>query len=153
MELKFKEFDENINKEYVSNIDGLKIKPYLTIEEINDIVNQMLDTESQVDRYMIYICKLVEYCTNIDIDKSDDNSINGAEVYDMIVKNGLLSSIEENIENAYVIYDIIDKSENVYTIGRMLVENIGDILKGFDMNKIQNEFSNLSNQLKEENKK
>jgi len=145
MELKFKE----VGKEYNVNrteIKELKIRPYLKIEEIDDIAKQCLETDDQVAREMIKYCKVVEYCTNIDIGNS--KKINGQDVYDMIVENGLYYSIWEEIVNFDVINDTIRESEGVYQIGKMFVELISKSIDKIDLNKIQEQFNSSIDKLK-----
>ena len=95
---------------------------------------------------MIKYCKVVEYCTNIDIGNS--KKINGQDVYDMIVENGLYYSIWEEIVNFDVINDTIRESEGVYQIGKMFVELISKSIDKIDLNKIQEQFNSSIDKLK-----
>lgn len=143
MKLKFKEVDNTYSVKFE---DGVKIRPYLKIFEINDIVNQCLKTDNQVEREMIKICKCVEYCTNIDLGK--DKEINGEKVYDLIASIEMISCIKKTIQNYNTIEKCIKDSENTYAIGKMFVDMIKENLKSFDMNKIQDGFVGLKEVIK-----
>jgi hypothetical protein len=107
MELKFKE----VGKEYSIESNNIKIRPYLMIEEINDIVNQCLTTNNQVERELIKVCKTIEYCTNIDLGKGD---IQGEEVYNMICELGIVENIKIDVNNYYIVDECIENSESTF---------------------------------------
>lgn len=145
MELKFKEVDDRYldydnlfksfyTKENKDDVKNLKIKPYLEVKEINDILNQCLKTNNQLEREIIKICKLVEYCTNIDLGKNKE--INGEEIYNFIYSNRLYEIIEGNVDNFYIIDDLLKKQESLYEIfnelSNIVNNKLDDLLKQYN---------------------
>lgn len=157
MEIKFKE----VNDKYVSFkdfrdedicdikdklvVDSLKIKPYLTLSELKSIVDSALEESDMVIRQMTIVSMVVDYCTNLDIvDKN--NQISCEEVYDLCVKYNIMEC-RYLINNYEDIDELIDKSESTYKIAEILVGQIKESLKNFDMNKIQQEIFQLQDTL------
>lgn len=147
MELKFREVGEEFFD--CDRLEGLKVKKYFTIEELDDIVKECLATDNQVERHMIHTCKLAEYCTNLDI--VDGDSINGNEVYNMLAKNGLVNFLEYEVQNDQVEY-LIERAESSYAVGKVLTDGFMESFKKFDFNKVTTDFAELR-QAMELNKK
>lgn len=135
MELKFKEVDERYEDVKKLDISGyvedeiannLKIKTYLEASEINSIINQCLLTNNQLERELIKISKIVEYCTNIDIDLDKDGEISGEEVYNLIYKNRLYYTLYYNVDNYEDIDRLLNKQESLYNVFSDLSMDLND---------------------------
>ena len=150
MELKLKEVDESYS---VGLTDGIKVKPYLTIGEIDSVVTECMTPNEKgidktaIERYLIKTVRLVEYCTNIDM-VNEKNIVDANDVYNLVVQIGALENILYSVTNAYVIDEIIDNSENTYSIVKECTKDLKEALKNFDMSKIQNGFENLGSVIK-----
>lgn len=145
MELKFKE----VNDTYKVIENGIKIKSFLTIEEINDIVNSMLETENEVERYMIKICKTTEYCTNLDLSGfMKDKVMSGEGVFNLVAEIGISDTYEETIYNYYIIDKLVKNSESPYLLLKTLINIFDNKMKEFDISKLQKEFLNIKKLIK-----
>jgi len=150
MELKLREVDESYS---VGLTDGIKVKPYLTIGEIDSVVTECMTPNEKgidktaIERYLIKTVRLVEYCTNIDM-VNEKNIVDANDVYNLVVQIGALENILYSVTNAYVIDEIIDNSENTYSIVKECTKDLKEALKNFDMPKIQNGFENLGSVIK-----
>lgn len=150
MELKLREVDESYS---VGLTDGIKVKPYLTIGEIDSVVTECMTPNEKgidktaIERYLIKTVRLVEYCTNIDM-VNEKNIVDANDVYNLVVQIGALENILYSVTNAYVIDEIIDNSENTYSIVKECTKDLKKALKNFDMSKIQNGFENLGSVIK-----
>lgn len=150
MELKLREVDESYS---VGLTDGIKVKPYLTIGEIDSVVTECMTPNEKgidktaIERYLIKTVRLVEYCTNIDM-VNEKNIVDANDVYNLVVQIGALENILYSVTNAYVIDEIIDNSENTYSIVKECTKDLKEALKNFDMSKIQNGFENLGSVIK-----
>lgn len=150
MELKLREVDESYS---VGLTDGIKVKPYLTIGEIDSVVTECMTPNEKgidktaIERYLIKTVRLVEYCTNIDM-VNEKNIVDANDVYNLVVQIGALENILYSVTNAYVIDEIIDNSENTYSIVKECTKDLKEALKNFDMSKTQNGFENLGSVIK-----
>lgn len=140
MELKFKEVDDTYAE---SEIVGLKIRSYLKINEINEIVNLMLETDSPVERYMIKVCKATEFCTNIDLSDfiSDGNEANGEDIFNFVVEVSDL--YDANIYNYYMIDKLIKDTESPYNLLKSFVTVVNDKISDFNILDIKNQIESL----------
>lgn len=107
MELEFREVDATYKESWIENV---KIKPFLTIEELSDIVNSCLSTDVILDRHWIKTVMIARYCTNLELGKEDITK----EEYDLIAELGLVSEFETAIDNYYVIDKCLKDSETTY---------------------------------------
>ena len=105
MELKFKEVDSTYTVETKVNGGAIKIKPFLAIDEISQIVNSCLETENQIERHLLKMVMVARFCTNIELLNGDIDK----EEYDLIASLGLESELDYEVTNFYVIDRLIDK--------------------------------------------
>jgi hypothetical protein len=131
MELKFKEVDGLYKESWIENI---KIKPFLTIEELSDIVNSCLSTDVILDRYWIKAVMVARFCTNIELGTEDITK----EEYNLIAELGLISEFETAIDNYYVIDKCLKDSETTYRCLKDMTNLINDKIDEA-MNKINPE--------------
>lgn len=73
-------------------------KKYLTIEELANIVDQMIEQSKSYNREIIKISLVSQYCTDGDFtDKSD------VETYNIVAEDGILDGYDMEISNYYMI--------------------------------------------------
>ena len=113
--IKLKEIESE--SKYIDFNNVIKVKTFLTIEEINEIVNRMISEEDPIKRMVIYYSSLVEFCTNIDLEqfKDENGFVKADEVYDCLAENQLLS-LDFYIDNIGHIDDIMEKLESTYNV-------------------------------------
>ena len=106
----------------------IEVKKFLTLEQINEIVNLMLATDS-IGRLLIKTTMLTELCTNIDIKQflGEDEKINTSELYDSLAENGLLY-FDSEISNANEIDRLIKQEESTYRVALNLTKSIEESL-------------------------
>lgn len=154
MELKFKEVDTNVftRKIYygAKHEDFILIKPYLTISEIQVIVDMMLGTNNEVERLIIENAKIVEYCTNIDVGaySEEKDTIAGDVIYDVLAEHGL-SEIKYNVDNYTHVDNVVYRQESVYKALNTIGENLGKTVDGANINldDIKEQFITLGNSI------
>ena len=137
-ELKFKE----VSAEYKLDVDGVKIKPYLTWDEYAHIYEVV---SAQDNAFMRNFSKVVEFakaCTNIDFDGMSEK-----EIYDICAERGSLCAFELEIEEYQLLDRMIERDENTYNALTQIIEVIDKKLDGFDVNKIQEGLLNLGGEL------
>lgn len=160
MELKFKEVDE---KEYSLKDEGdsgIRIKPYLTIEEIQSILNMLIEEKDVLAREVIYYTKLTEYCTNIDMSlfEEEDGNLKGEDVYNFVVsykdvdfdmEYTLYDALYCEIRNAKTPLDMLDKIEGVnntlVTFINELNPKLDELMGNLDMNKLESSIMEMKN--------
>ena len=137
-ELQFK----NCNESYKLDVDGVKIKPYLTWDEFANIYKSV---SAQDNAFMRNFSKVVEFakvCTNIDFDGMSEK-----EIYDTCAQLGLQFTFEVEIGEYMELDRMIERDENTYNALTQIIEVIDKKLDGFDVNKIQEGLLNLGGEL------
>lgn len=137
-ELQFK----NCNESYKLDVDGVKIKPYLTWDEYANIYKSV---SAQDNAFMRNFSKVVEFakaCTNIDFDGMSEK-----EIYDICAERGLQFTFEVEIGEYMELDRMIERDENTYNALTQIIEVIDKKLDGFDVNKIQEGLLNLGGEL------
>ena len=137
-ELQFKE----VSAEYKLDVDGVKIKSYLTWDEYAHIYELV---SAQDNAFMRNFSKVVEFakaCTNIDFDGMSEK-----EIYDIFAERGLQFTFEVEIGEYMELDRMIERDENTYNALTQIIEVIDKKLDGFDVNKIQEGLLNLGGEL------
>ena len=137
-ELKFK----NSNESFKIDVDGVKIKPFLTWDEFANIYQAV---SAQDNAFMRNFSKVVEFakaCTNIDFDGMSEK-----EIYDICAECGLQFTFEVEIGEYQLLDQMIKRDENTYNALTQIIEVIDKKLDGFDVNKIQEGLLNLGGEL------
>ena len=137
-ELKFK----NSNESFKIDVDGVKIKPYLTWDEYAHIYEVV---SAQDNAFMRNFSKVVEFakaCTNIDFD-----GISEKDIYDICAELGLQFTFEVEIGEYMELDRMIERDENTYNALTQIIDVIDKKLDGLDVNKIQEGFINLGGEL------
>ena len=120
-ELKFK----NCNESYKLDVDGVKIKPYLTWDEFANIYKSV---SAQDNAFMRNFSKVVEFakaCTNIDFDGMSEK-----EIYDICAERGLQFTFEVEIGEYMELDRMIERDENTYNALTSVTESLAEMMKG-----------------------
>ena len=122
-ELQFK----NCTESYKIDVDGVKIKPYLTWDEYANIYKSV---SAQDNAFMRNFSKVVEFakaCTNIDFDAMSEK-----EIYDICAQLGLLYTFELEIEEYQLLDRMIERDENTYNALITVTESLAEMMKGMN---------------------
>ncbi len=122
-ELKFKE----VSAEYKLDVDGVKIKPYLTWDEYANIYKSV---SAQDNAFMRNFSKVVEFakaCTNIDFDGMSEK-----EIYDICAQLGLQFTFEVEIGEYMELDRMIERDENPYNALITVTESLAEMMKGMN---------------------
>ena len=133
-ELKFKE----VSAEYKLNVDGVKIKPYLTWDEFANIYKSV---SAQDNAFMRNFSKVVEFakaCTNIDLDGMEEK-----EIYDTCAKLGLTFTFEIEIGEYQLLDSMIERDENTYNALVSVTESLNEMMKGMSPEKAVKELEGV----------
>jgi hypothetical protein len=141
---KLRQLDENEKDLFVNvktKTDGIMVKKFLTVKEAQNITCILLSQKHTLGRKITLICKLIEYCTNIDLsDFTDDNGdINGEKLYDELVTYDfqLHEYLLYGIDNLqWLVLDSVEQIESVDNRIESLINAI---------NKLQLDFNNYNN--------
>ena len=123
MELKFKE----VSAEYKLDVDGVKIKPYLTWDEYAHIYKSV---SAQDNAFMRNFSKVVEFskaCTNINFDGMEEK-----EIYDICAELGLQFTFEVEIGEYMELDRMIERDENTYNALITVTESLAEMMKGMN---------------------
>ena len=134
-ELKVKE----VNERYESFENGIKIKPFYTWVEKADIFDTMKAQDNEVLRDMALVVKTAEYCTNIDFSNAKDD----AEKYDIVAELRLIEEFKINIDEYMDMPKLVEREESTYKALTSIISSVNNMLKDFDMSKIQEGFNGL----------
>lgn len=139
-ELKFKE----VSAEYKLNVDGVKIKPYLTWDEFANIYKSVSAQDNAFMRNFSKVVGFAKACTNIDLDGMEEK-----EIYDTCAQLGLIFTFEVEIGEYQLLDSMIERDENTYNALVQIIDVLDKKMDGFDMNKIQDGLVNLGGELKD----
>lgn len=114
--IKFKE----VSDKYIVELeDGVRIKPFLTISELNTIISDMKEKESALARHFCKIILLVDFCVNIDI-----SDMKADEIYDLASELGLIDEFKTYIEMYNDIDYMIKDDESIYNVIKEISDNL-----------------------------
>ena len=120
MELKLKEVDERYKTLTDAElVEGIRIKTFLTISELNTIVLELKEKKSALERHFAKIVLLTDFCSNLDI-----SNMKADEVYDLASELGLIETFQIYLAEYNTIDDIIKADESIYNV----VKEISDSL-------------------------
>lgn len=114
---------ENI---YLQKFD-VEIHPYLSLSEIQKIINEVLLTDNFEERESIIDYLILCYATNIDRDTIDKLGP------DIFLKSGLIDEVKNNINNLSKLYEGITYHEStgkaIREISKKLPEDLNEMMK------------------------
>ena len=122
-ELKFK----NSNESFKIDVDGVKIKPYLTWDEYAHIYEVV---SAQDNAFMRNFSKVVEFakaCTNIDFDGIEEK-----DIYDICAERGLQFTFEVEVGEYMELDRMIERDENTYKALTSVTESLAEMMKGMN---------------------
>ena len=124
MKFTTKEIDKELDEQYLDYGD-IRVKKFLTIEEIYTVVKNCLEQQEPLKRIMVYYSSLTELATNVDVSEfiDENNMISAYKVYDTLAENGLLE-FDDLISNSYHIHLAIEKVESIYNVAKGAVEEL-----------------------------
>ena len=102
---------------YLQNYD-VKVKQYLSLSEIQKIINEVLLVENFEERESIIDYLILCYCTDIGKEKVDELGP------DIFVQSGLIDQVKENIKNLNRLFDGIVYHESTGKALRAIAKNI-----------------------------
>lgn len=135
----------------------IKVKPYLTSEEIDSIVTQMTSIEdSYVLRDNVRDTLIIRYCTDIDVFDNDEIE---TKLIDLYRVNGIIDKVKDNIDKKYldiIEYYVITDSDSAGTQLKgirkdlnAVLGSLSDTLAKVDLNGITSSFEGNIASLKE----
>ncbi len=135
-----KVFDiKEVDERYSLDLEGgIKIKPFYTLAEKLNIYEDMLGKKDSLNRDFALIVLTAKFCTNINFDGMDDN-----DAYDIIAQLRLIEEFKMNIDEYMDMPKLVEREESTYKALTSIISSINDMLKDFDMSKIQEGFSGL----------
>ncbi len=108
-------------------IEGLKmsVKTYLTISEIEMIVQNVVGIESLAQRRMVKEMLVLSICTDINLEEND---------YDMLCANGIVNIVMNSITNINVLNDIVKEECSITRVVERVLSQVNEKLPK-DVNK------------------
>lgn len=117
--------------EYPKNIEleiadlKFEVKPYLTISEMEMIVQNVLAIESLAQRKMIKEMLILKSCTNIDLEKYE---------YDLLLVNGVIDGVLQIIYNIETLENLLKEENTMIRVLEKFLTSVNDKLPK-DVNK------------------
>lgn len=133
-ELKFKE----VSAEYKLNVDGVKIKPYLTWDEFANIYKSVSAQDNAFMRNFSKVVGFAKACTNIDLDGMEEK-----EIYDACAQLGLIFTFEVEIGEYQLLDSMIERDENTYNALVSVTESLNEMMKGMNPEKAVKELEGV----------
>lgn len=122
------------------------IRKYLTSEEINYIINEMLNRDNAFEREIVKVGMVAQLLVK-DLGKFED--CNG--VYDYVMENNI--DLEKNIVNYSIIDKLVDKELGIDKFMKEFLisfdEKINESMKNLDLNGAIKELKELAEENKE----
>ena len=145
MELKLK----TPNKKTIKIQDmEIKVKPYLTTEEIETILENTLSEQNTLIRQMIKDILLIEFCTDINTLKDETGVVINEEVYDLYRLTGLLKKVKDLVSKDDL--DLIDKCiEEEESVNKTIQSFCTDAIKSIEEKGKDVDLEKIINTLKE----
>ena len=124
------------------------IRKYLTSEEINYIINEMLNRDNAFEREIVKIGMIAQLLIK-DLDTETFNDCN--EIYDYVVKNNI--DIEKNVVNYSIIDKLVDKELSINKFMKEFIigfdERLNESMKNLDLNGAIKELKEVAESNKE----
>lgn len=102
---------------YLQNFD-VKVNRYLTLSQIQKIINEAIIVEDYEQRESIIDYLLLCYCTDIGQEKIEDLGP------DIIIQSGLMDEVKKNVKNLDKLIEGIQYHESTGKALRMIAKNI-----------------------------
>ena len=112
---------KTIEPVYLEQYD-IKVNPYLTYSQIQQIVNATLKLDTWAERQQNIDMLVMYHATDIGIEKLDELS------HDILLESGVIEEVKCCIKNHYAIYEALDYTESVQ---RSLTQIVKELPKYF----------------------
>ena len=122
-ELQFK----NCNESYKIDVDGVKIKPYLTWDEFSNIYNSVLAQDNAFMRNFAKLIGFAKACTNINFDGMEEK-----EIYDVCAERGLSYNLSIEVDEYMELDRMIERDENTYNALITVTESLAEMMKNMN---------------------
>lgn len=109
-------------------------KKFLTIEEIANIVDQMIEESISYNREIIKVSLVSQYCTDGDFTNKKD-----IDIYNMVAENGILDLYDTEINNYYIIDKMVKEELGIE-------KSVSEFLNSLNI-KIDNAMKNMPKDL------
>ena len=134
MNLKFREVDDKYKVLSDEDLaEGIKIKPFLTIAELNTIVSDLKENsieeledgtkkekaKSAIARHFGKIIFLTDFCTNLDL-----TGMTPDDVYDLASELGLIEVFQIYLYEYNEIDNLIKADESIYNVVKEISDNL-----------------------------
>ena len=133
-ELQFK----NCTESYKIDVDGVKIKPYLTWDEFANIYKSVSAQDNAFMRNFSKVVGFAKACTNIDLDGMEEK-----EIYDTCAQLGLIFTFEVEIGEYQLLDSMIERDENTYNALVSVTESLNEMMKGMNPEKAVKELEGV----------
>ena len=116
---------------YLQSFD-VKVKPYLSLSQIQKIINEVLIVDSFEERESIIDYLILCYTTDINKEKIDQL---GSDIF---IQSGLIDEVKKNIKNFDKLMEGISYHESTGKALRMIAKNIPEDFNSIFKNEIYN---------------
>ena len=127
------------------------IKKYLSITEIQSIINEILKYDTYIQRIIIRDILILYYCTNLNLKDDNDNIDATFDTYDKYKLDGTIEKVLSKIneEDLLMINEAICYEDSIKNIIKEISNNLNDKISNYIKNI---NFPNILASLKEDSK-
>lgn len=122
----------------------IKIKEYLTFDEMKTIVDALAKEPDVATRIMLRDLYLLKFATDVEVPDEVNSSL-----YDKYMANGVIDDIHAKVKNIYTFYEMIEDTFSVdnvlYRFASTLTGQLGQLSAQLTPEKVRE----MANQLKE----
>lgn len=127
------------------------IKKYLSITEIQSIINEILKYDTYIQRIIVRDILILYYCTNLNLKDDNDNIDATFNTYDKYKLDGTIEKVLSKIneEDLLMINEAICYEDSIKNIIKEISNNLNDKISNYIKNI---NFPNILASLKEDSK-
>lgn len=133
MKLREVEFDA-----FVTHSKGVKIKSYLSWEEMKDIYTMMLNQSNEFMRHYAKVTMVTQFCTNIDLEGVEDDAI-----FTLANKLGLPYEYSLEICGYDELNEMVKNEESVYKLMEQFLPKIETMVSGMNMTDVFSQLESM----------
>lgn len=132
MKLREVEFDAFVTYQDV------KIKSYLSWEEMKDIYTMMLNQSNEFMRYYAKVTMVTQFCTNIDLEGMEDDA-----VFTLANKLGLPYEYSLSVCGYDELNEMVKNEESVYKLMEQFLPKIETMVSGMNMTDVFSQLESM----------
>ena len=132
MKLREVEFDA-----FVTHQD-VKIKSYLSWEEMKDIYTMMLNQSNEFMRHYAKVTMVTQFCTNIDLEGMEDDA-----VFTLANKLGLPYEYSLSVCGYDELNEMVKNEESVYKLMEQFLPKIETMVSGMNMTDVFSQLESM----------